>query len=154
MEQMPDSCRVRTTGCECFLDGLLEPRLAMLPDQLQHFDHLSGTALLPMPIHQRLPDLVKTVRPQSGPALLLQRPRSRQCAWLEVKHIKVVFEFEDLLLALITSLMPGDTAPIVPEFHHAGIDLCLHLGSSLQRHRVGVRQDFDTTQTVHSGEAR
>src|ERR1017187_10653739 len=74
----------------------------VMPGKHQHLDHLPGAALLAMPFHQRLPDLIETRRPEASPALLLQRPRSRQCARLAIKHIEIMFQVEDLLLAPIT----------------------------------------------------
>ena len=128
--------------------------MAMLPDKHQHLDHLFGSALLAMPIHQRLPDLIETCWPEAGPTLLLQRPRSRQCARLAIEHIEIMFQVEDLLLAPVTPLVASDTAAVVPEFHPACIGLGVHLCSCLQRRRVGVGQHLGATQTVHRGEAR
>src|ERR1035438_2362275 len=82
MQQMSNSGWIGATRCQRLLNRLPQPIMAMLPGKHQHLDHLPGAALLAMPFHQRLPDLIETRRPEASPALLLQRSRSRQCARL------------------------------------------------------------------------
>src|SRR5664279_2690152 len=123
---MSNCSRIRTTARERLLDRSPQPIVAILPGKHQHLDHLPGAALLAMPIHQRLPDLIETGRPKPSPALLLQRPRSRQCARFAIKHIEIMFQVEDLLLAPITARVARHTAAGVPEFHPTGIDLGMY----------------------------
>src|SRR4051794_16298930 len=56
--------------------------LTELPGQFQQFHHLSCSGLLAVTDHQRLPDLIEAVWPQTSPALLLERTRAGQGTWL------------------------------------------------------------------------
>src|ERR1035437_1247144 len=154
MQQVPNSGRIGAPRCQSLLNRVPKPIMAMLPDEHQHLDHLFGSALLAMPIHQGLPGLIETCWPEAGPALLLQWPRSRQCTRLAIEHIEIMFQVEDLLLAPVTPLVASDTAAVVPEFHPACIGLGVHFRSCLQRRRVCVGQHLGATQTVYRGEAR
>ena len=49
--------------------------------------------------------------------------------------------------------MPGHAASFVPQFHVAGVGLCLHFRSRLQRHRIEVRQHLDAAHAIDRGKA-
>src|SRR5215813_1648838 len=89
-----------------------------------------------MPLDEHSPDLIEARWPQAGLPLLLQRFRSDQGAWLTVQDIQVVLEIQDLLLAPITTLVPGHASPVMPQFHLAGVSFGLDLRACRQRHSM------------------
>src|SRR4051794_5713867 len=64
-----------------------------------------------------------------------------------------MFQFQHLLLMPIVTLMASDTAAVMPQFHRAGICLCMHLCAGSQRRRIRVGSYFHATQSVHCRKA-
>src|SRR4051794_22116651 len=82
LQQMLHRGCIGAAGLKRSFNGETQTFLTELPGQFQQFHHLSCSGLLAVTDHQRLPDLIEAVWPQTSPALLLERTRAGQGTWL------------------------------------------------------------------------
>jgi len=131
------------------LHGCLQLRVALRLAQLQQPDHLPRPLCLPLPPHQRLPELVVAGGPTFLFPPLRQRSGSRQGAGLPLQHRQIMFQIQDLLPALVATLVACHTGAFLPDFAGGGLHLHLHGGSSFHGGRVPVRPHLHASLRVH-----
>ena len=143
---------IGAAGLKRRFNGETQTFLTELPGQFQQFDHLlfrfacRGASSMTSRCD-------RSCLATDQPAVAAPGDASRPGHLVSVRahrvnaHIALAGDARSIAVAC-------HTATLMPQFDKTRIHLGLHLRSSLQRHRVAVRENFDATKTVYGRKAR
>src|SRR5208282_6735973 len=113
---------------------------------------LARATLLSVSANQLFKQSIVTLRPQSAFPPRRERLRSDERARLSLQHVEIVFQVENLLLALVAALVTRDAAACVPNFHGARIEPYLDRLAGFGRSRIEIGPHPHAAEPVHPRE--